>query len=180
MFEILRRDQARYSELGGWWRNLGFWVGATYRLGSWAHGLRNPLLRIPVLVAYRLLRIPWRLFLNVEIPAGVRIGPGLCLIHPANILVGSPVQIGEDCLIFHEVTLGTGPVPGCPKIGNRVDLYVGSRILGGVTIGDGTMVGANCVVTRHVPPDSVVVQSTRVVPRAMFARSPEGGGTPPT
>jgi serine O-acetyltransferase len=179
MFEILRRDQARYVELGGWWKNLGFWVGATYRLGSWAHGLRNPLLRIPILIVYRLLRIPWRLVLNVEIPAGARIGPGLCLIHPSNILVGAPVVIGEDCLIFHEVTLGTGPVPGCPVIGNRVDVYVGARVLGGITVGDGTMVGANCVVTRNVPPESVVVQATRIVPKAMFARSPEGGGPIP-
>jgi serine O-acetyltransferase len=178
MFENLRRDQARYAALGGWWRNLGFWVGATYRLGAWARTLRNPLFRIPIVVVYRFCRIPWRLFLNVEIPAGVRIGPGLCLIHPNNILVASSVEIGDDCLVFHEVTLGTGPAPGCPRVGSRVDLYVGARVLGGVTVGDGSMVGANCVVTRNVPPDSVVVQASRIVPRSLFARLPEGGAPP--
>lgn len=173
MIDALRRDAARYATLGGW-HALGLWVGATYRLGIWAHAL-PPVLRIPFVLLYRLVRLVWRIFLNVNIQSGARIGPGLCLIHPRNILIPAGVEIAEDCLIFHEVTLGTGPTPGLPKLGRSVDLYVGSRVLGGVTVGDGSMIGANCVVTRDVPAGSVVAPPPpRIIPRALLRRGPEG------
>jgi serine O-acetyltransferase len=171
MFENLRRDSARYADQGGWYTHPGFWIVATYRMGVWAHTLPSSFLRIPVWVLYRLLRFPWRLLFNVDLwagPRGARIGAGLCLIHPANIVIGAGVEIGEDCLIFHDVTLGTGHVPGVPKIGRNVDIYVGARVLGGVVVGDGSMVGANCVVTRDVPPGSVVLAAPcRVIPRSL-------------
>lgn len=170
MREELRRDRARYTELGSAWTRLGYWVGATYRFGCWAHGLPL-LLRIPALVLYNLVRFPWVFILNVDIPVGprgARIGPGLCLIHPRNILIPGGTVIGRNFLVFHEVTIGTGARPGLPVIGDDVDVYVGARILGGVTIGDGVMIGANCVVNRNVPPRSVVVQSPpRVLPRSL-------------
>lgn len=182
MLQALKRDAARYAELGGWSRHSGFWIGATFRFGTWAHALPW-LLRVPALLLYRLAKLPWVVVFNVFIPAGpggVQIGPGLCLIHPRNILIGHGTVIGEDCLIFHEVTCGHGYVPGRPRIGNGVDLYVGARVLGGVRIGDGTMVGANCVVTRNVPPRSVVLASpARVLSRSLLvgignpARVPE-------
>lgn len=170
MFDNLKRDCARYRELGGWSTNVGFWVGAIYRFGMWANSLPNSILRLPMWILYRIVKLPTRL-INVDIWAGqrgARIGAGLCLIHPANIMIGSGVEIGEDCLIFHEVTLGTGPQLGKPKIGKNVDIYVGARILGGVVIGDGSMVGANCVVTRDVPPSSVImVAPAKVIPRSL-------------
>jgi serine O-acetyltransferase len=174
MLEMLRRDRARYSHLGGWARSPGFWVGAIYRFGVWAHGLPNALLRFPLVTLYRVVKLPWRILLNVYIPPSVRIGPGLCLIHPNNILIAPDVVIGANCLIFHEVTIGTGPTPGVPTLGDDVDVYVGARVLGGVTIGDNSMVGANCVVTRSVPAGSVVVAPpARIVPRAL-ARVAQG------
>lgn len=189
MLSELRRDSERYANLGGWYTHPGFWVGATYRLGVWAHAL--PLLaRIPMVMLYRIARLQWRLFLRVNISPSVRIGPGLCLIHPSNILIAGGVEIGENCLVFHNVTLGTGPARGLPRIGNDVDLYVGSCVLGGVTVGDGCLVGANCVVTRSVPPGhAVLAPPARVLSRNLLARAregsapvkggaPEGGGDP--
>ncbi len=163
----VRRDATRYSELLGWWRETGFWVGATYRLGRWAHTLPLPL-RIPALVVYKLLSLPWVLFFNVSLPTEARIGPGLCLIHPRNVYIPAQSEIGENFLVFHEVTLGSGPLPpGWPRIGNGVDVYVGAKVLGGITIGDGAKIGANCVVNRNVAPGSVVVvAANRVVPSA--------------
>jgi serine O-acetyltransferase len=121
-------------------------------------------------ILYRLARIPCRIF-NVVLWAGsggARIGPGVCLIHPANIYIGQGVEIGENCLIFHEVTLGTGYVQGTPKIGKNVDIYVGARILGGITVGDNSMVGANCVVTRDAPADSIILTPpSRAIPREL-------------
>jgi serine O-acetyltransferase len=125
---------------------------------------------------YRLVKLPLRVF-DVELWAGrrgARIGAGLCLIHPSGVMIGNGVEIGEDCLIFHDVTLGTGPTRGRPKIGNNVDIYVGARLLGGIVVGDGSMIGANCVVMRDVPPGSVVLAAPiRVIPRSLspFARA---------
>jgi serine O-acetyltransferase len=125
-------------------------------------------------VIYRVARLSLRLF-GVDLWAGsrgARIGAGLCLIHPANIVIAGGVDVGEDCLIFHEVTLGTGPVPGVPKIGKNVDIYVGARVLGGVVVGDGSTIGANCVVIRDVPAGSVVVPApNRVIPRSFISKS---------
>lgn len=171
MFENLRRDGARYDDVGGWYRHPGFWIVAVYRLGMWAQSLPSAFLRVPVWAFYCVARFPLRHVFNVDIWAGHRgahIGAGLCLIHPNNIVIGAGVEIGRDCLIFHEVTLGTGSVPGLPKIGNNVDIYVGARVLGGITIGDHAMIGANCVVTQDVPPRSVVVSApNRVIPRSL-------------
>ncbi len=168
MFENLRRDSVRYKPLGGWVSNTGFWIVAVYRFGVWADALPMPFLRIPMWIIYRLVRIPLRIF-NVVLWAGAggaRIGPGLCLIHAANIYIGKGVEIGENCLIFHEVTLGTGHIPGTPKIGDNVKIYVGARILGGVSVGDNSLVGANCVVTRDAPADSIILTPpSRAIPR---------------
>ena len=170
MREDLRRDRARYVDLGGAWSNLGSWVGATYRFGSWAHSLPS-IIRFAMVTLYRIAKLPWMVILNVNIPAGprgARIGPGLCLIHPRNILIPWGSVIGENFLVFHEVTLGTGPTPGIPTIGNDVDVYVGARVLGGINVGHGSMIGANCVVTRDVLPRSVMLQGpARVLPRSL-------------
>jgi serine O-acetyltransferase len=143
---------------------------AVYRFGMWAGALRHPLLRKPMWWLYRLARLPLLPF-KVHLwagPAGARIAPGLVLIHPSNVMIGSGVEIGQDCLIFHDVTIGTGPSPGVPKIGRNVDIYVGARVLGGITVGDGAMIGANCVVMRDVPPGSVVLAAPcKVIPRSL-------------
>ena len=169
MFENLRRDSARYQAVGGWWKQPGFWIGAVYRYGMWASA-QPRLLRVPLWAAYRLMRLPLVVF-NVHLWAGrhgARIGPGLCLIHPTNISIGRGVVIGEDCLIFNDVTLGTGPVTGSPVLGDRIDVYVGARVLGGVHIGDDVMVGANCVVMKDVPAASVVMPPVpRALPRSL-------------
>ena len=173
MFENLRRDGERYSSDGGWFGHPGFWAVATYRMGVWAHALPSPFLRLPLWVVYRLLRLPWRVF-NVNLwagPRGARIGAGFCLLHPANVYIGRGVEIGEDCLIFHEVTLGMGPVPGVPRIGNNVDIYPGARVLGGIVVGDGAIVGPNCVVSRDVPAHSTVMPTPcRIIPQSPARR----------
>lgn len=191
MFENLRRDMTKYEDHGRWYSNPGFWIVAIYRFGVWTDSLPSRFLRIPMWVLYRLFMLPFRRY-NVHLWAGrkgPRIGAGLKLIHPTNIMIGNGVHIGEDCLIFHDVTLGTGQIPGTPKIGNNVDIYSGACVLGGVMIGDRSMVGANCVVTRDIPPESIFMSPPgRVIPRSLSPvargadkRSPESiAKIPPT
>jgi serine O-acetyltransferase len=94
----------------------------------------------------------------------------LCLIHPRNVGIGT-VTIGNNCLIFHEVTLGTNANDsGGPHIGHNVDVYAGAKVLGTVQIGDDAKVGANCVVTKNVEPGATIVTAAaRVIPASLVA-----------
>jgi serine O-acetyltransferase len=166
-FECLRADAARYAQFshGKWYRELGFWIGATYRYGAWCWSLPF-VLRLPLGMLYRIVNRFWRFFLHVNISVKADIGPGLCLIHPANVWIPTST-IGSNFLIFHEVTIGTNLTrTGMPTIGNNVDIYVGARILGGIKIGDNVKIGANCVVTSNVAANSIVFSApTRTLKR---------------
>lgn len=173
MLENLTKDIATYES--HWYRRSGFWITVIYRYGVWADSM-PVLLRLPLWALYLCLKLFLGVFThNVYLWAGrngARIGRGLNLVHPSNVLIGRHVEIGEYCQIFHEVTLGTGQVPGTPKIGNRVAIYPGARVLGGVVIGDGVMIGANCVVTKDVPAGSVVVVApSRIIPRSLSVQA---------
>ena len=82
-----------------------------------------------------------------------------------NGIIISPVaQIGEDCVIFHQVTLGVNgrkSLDQGPILGDRVSVGAGAKIIGPVTIGDDVTIGANAVVTKDVPSGMTVVGYNR-------------------
>jgi serine acetyltransferase len=170
LIQALKADAARYAQLGGWFRSEGFWIGATYRTWGWARTLPLPV-ALPATVACRVVnKLLWRTVLNVNISPGAEIGSGLYLMHPRNVFI-SPSVIGENFTVFQDVTVGAnGDPPRYPKIGNNVVVYVGARVLGGIQVGDGAKIGANCVVTRSVQAgSSVVTAANRVVPPVVMA-----------
>ena len=171
MMDALRRDLHKYRN-AGLVPHLGFWAGATYRFGHWADSRRPGLVRLASLGAYKVLAAPFRYVSAVTLPAKTVIGPGLALHHPHSIVVSGRTVIGDDCSIYHEVTIGGGGTkPGLPRIGNNVSIYAGARILGGVTIGDNVEIGANAVVTFDVPSDTVVPSpQSRAIPRETIER----------
>lgn len=79
------------------------------------------------------------------------------LPHPDGVVVHPDARIGPNCLLFQQVTIGTGPKPGLPQLGGHVDVGPGAKILGGVHIGDHAVIGANAVVLSDVPARSVAV-----------------------
>ena len=94
MFENLRCDAKRYDP---WYWNAGFWITAIYRYGMWASALPWPL-RLPMWISYRIVHLLFFRRYNVHLWAGrggARIGPGLCLIHPTNVMIGKGVEIGR-------------------------------------------------------------------------------------
>src|SRR4030067_959679 len=98
MFENLRSDITKYEDHGRWYTNPGFWIVAIYRFGMWADSLHSPFLRIPMWALYRLLKLTLRRH-NVHLWAGrsgTRIGAGLKLIHPTNVIIGNKVAIEKD------------------------------------------------------------------------------------
>jgi serine O-acetyltransferase len=186
LFRVLRRDASRYGELGGWHASLGFWAGAVYRIGCWADGLRLPPVRFVFKFFYWLAKLPCRLWLNIEMSPRIRIGPGLRLMHPYNLMLGPGAELGPDCTLFHDVTIGAGLTPGMPRIGGRVVLFAGCKVLGGISVGAGSEVGANAVLTRSVPEDSLVIAPpARILSQSLMrapgpAAAPEDGTSRPT
>jgi len=101
-----------------------------------------------------------RLFTGVEIHPGATLGIGIFIDHAIGVVIGETAEVGNDVTIYQGVTLGgTSLERGKrhPTIGNRVTIGAGAKILGPITIGDGSRIGANAVVVGSVPPDSVVV-----------------------
>jgi serine O-acetyltransferase len=112
-----------------------------------------------------LLSKAMRVFLGSDIYC--RVPATMLLPHPYGIVIHPDVEIGEHVVVMHQVTLGQArPTElAVPVIGNRVFLGAGAKVLGGVTVGDGAVVGANAVVTRDVPAGATVVASNRLLDR---------------
>lgn len=127
------------------------WV---YRLAHrlWLGGpVTKPLARILSQVA--------RFFTGVEIHPGARIGRRFFIDHGMGVVIGETAEVGDDVLMYHQVTLGgrsRGRFKRHPTIGSNVLLGAGAKIIGPITIGDGTKIGANALVVKDVPPNSVV------------------------
>ncbi len=94
----------------------------------------------------------WSVVTGAEIDLNTKIGGGLLLPHPNGIVIHRLAEIGPNCLIFQQVTLGTTGDGGYPRIGGHVDIGAGARVLGGVVVGDHAVIGANAVVLVDVPP----------------------------
>ena len=97
---------------------------------------------------------------GIEIHPGATIGKRLVIDHGMGIVIGETAEIGDDCLIFHGVTLGgTGKEVGKrhPTIGNNVLIGTGAKVLGPFRVGDNSRIAANSVVLSEVPPNSTAV-----------------------
>jgi len=97
---------------------------------------------------------------GIEIHPGARIGRRLVIDHGMGVVIGETAEIGDDCIIFHGVTLGGikfDPVKRHPTVGNRVMIGTGAKVLGPIKLGDGSRIGANAVVIKDVDPEAVVV-----------------------
>ena len=101
-----------------------------------------------------------RFWTGVEIHPGAKIGRRLVIDHGMGIVIGETAEIGDDCLIYHGVTLGgTGKDQGKrhPTIGNNVLISTGAKVLGPFKVGDGARIAANAVVLSEVPEDATAV-----------------------
>lgn len=108
----------------------------------------------------------WSVVSGADIPLNTRhLGGGLLMPHPQGVVIHPDAVIGPNCLLLQQVTLGTGPKPGVPKLGGHVDVGAGAKILGGVVIGDHAVIGANAVVISDVPAHAVAVGVPAVVKR---------------
>jgi len=100
----------------------------------------------------------WSVITGADLPLNTRIAGGLKLTHPNGVVVHPAADIGPNCLLFQQVTLGTGgKIPGAPRLVGHNAIGAGAKILGGVTIGAHAKVGANAVVLCDVPEGATAV-----------------------
>ena len=101
-----------------------------------------------------------RFWTGIEIHPGAKIGRRLVIDHGMGIVIGETAEVGDDCLIYHGVTLGgTGKDQGKrhPTIGNNALLSTGSKVLGPFKVGDGARIAANAVVLKEIPENATAV-----------------------
>lgn len=126
-----------------WLHRVAHWL--------WNHGLK--------LLARWLSQFN-RFLTGIEIHPAARIGPGFFIDHGMGVVIGETAEIGANVTMYHGVTLGGvswEKGKRHPTIGDYVVLGAGAKVLGPITIGDHTRIGANSVVVKNIPPESVVV-----------------------
>lgn len=124
------------------------------------HRQANWLYRHHLVLCSRMLAEWSRFITGIEIHPAATIGDRFFIDHGMQVVIGETSVIGNDVLMYQGSTLGgvgTGKGKRHPTIGNNVVIGAGAKVLGNVTVGDNSRVGANSVVVKDVPPDTTVV-----------------------
>jgi serine O-acetyltransferase len=165
MFDNLREDINTYERD---WSRQGLWVMTVYRFGRWRYEIHNRLLRAPFSGVYKLLKLISQILTGIDLPCEVVVGRRFRIEHFGDIVISGDARFGDDVVVRNGVTVGLRHtnVRGAPRIGNRVDIGAGAKILGVIDIGDDVAIGANAVVLTDVPPNSIAVGvPARIIPR---------------
>lgn len=150
---IFREDPAAQSVLEIFLCYPGFHAALLHRVAHRLYKARVPLLP-------RVISQFSRFFTGIEIHPGATIGRRFFIDHGMGVVIGETTEIGDDVLIYQNVTLGgTGNERGKrhPTIGNNVVIGTGAKILGNIRIGDNARIGAGSVVVHSAPDNSTVV-----------------------
>ncbi|EEJ54602.1 serine O-acetyltransferase [Mobiluncus mulieris 28-1] len=126
----------------------------------WAHRVASAMWRKGMRIPARLLQQLTRTMTGVDIHPAACIGRRLFIDHATGVVIGETAVVGEDCLIFHGVTLGgQRMVHGKrhPTVGNHVMIGAGAKVLGAIHIGDDAKIGANAVVVKDVPSGGIAI-----------------------
>jgi serine O-acetyltransferase len=143
----------------------GVLATALYRYGHWAHqqrGLKGRWCRLLRELAKR----PVEILTGISISPSTHIGPGLYIAHFGGVIVGGDSVIGKNCNLGHDTLIaasGRGQRRGSPRLGDRVNVTCGARVLGPVVIGDDAMIGVNVVVAKDVPARTVLAAPPPIV-----------------
>jgi serine O-acetyltransferase len=115
---------------------------------------------------------------GIEIHPGARIGRRVFIDHGMGLVIGETAEVGDECTLYHGVTLGgTSLTKGAkrhPTLGRGVIVSAGAKVLGGFTVGDGARVGSNAVLMQPVPPGATAVGiPARIVQKSADAQREE-------
>ena len=159
MFDNISSDIKRLSQHGKFsWRTFiaallsqGFQAILIYRFFSWLH--RNGIPNQPVRFIFeRFIEITT----GISIPACCKIGKGFRIHHFGGIIFHPSVVIGENCTLYQGVTIGDrGGIGNASRIGDNVLIGAGAKIIGEIVVGDNCVIGANAVVTKSMPANTI-------------------------
>ena len=141
------------------------------------HRLANVLWRHRLAYLARLIQFMTRMLTQIDIHPAARIGRRLFIDHGTGVVIGETAVLGDDCTLYHGVTLGgTSWRKGKrhPTLGNGVVIGAGAKVLGPIEVGNGVRIGANSVVVTPVPANRTVVGIPGRVVRSEGGRSPDG------
>ncbi len=150
---ILERDPAARG-----WMSVALLYPGLHAL--WTHRVTHRLWQGRCKFLARWLSQVSRFLTGIEIHPGATIGPRLFIDHGMGVVIGETAEIGADVTIYHGVTLGgVSLIPGKrhPTIEDGVVIGAGAKVLGAITVGKNTRIGANAVVVKDVEPNMVVV-----------------------
>ena len=137
----------------------GFHILVFHRLAHFLYGCQ-------LLFLARLISQIGRFFTGIEIHPGANIGRRLFIDHGIGIVIGETATVGDDCIIYHNSTLGgTGKdkYKRHPDIGNHVMIGAGAKVLGPITVGDFVKIGANSTVLTNIPDYVTVVRCNEII-----------------
>nr|WP_205219290.1 serine acetyltransferase [Desulforhopalus vacuolatus] len=156
MFNNIRQDLQTHQ---GNWGCQGFWVMVVYRFGRWRYGLKPPVVRKFFSVVYKFCFKLIQIVTGIELPCEVPVGRNFRIDHFGDIIISGYASFGDDCILRNGVTVGLKnvEVKAAPRLGNRVSIGAGAKILGPITVGDDVEIGANSVVICNVPDHSIAV-----------------------
>lgn len=166
--DLLKSDLARVvgqskglcslTALKSYYVSESFKVCFWFRLGSYIATKNNFIFKtLLYLIKIKYLNIKRRT--GVQLPLLTKIDDGLMFCHFSCIVIAQSVNIGKNVSIHQGVTIGrifNGKYSGVPTIGDNVVIFSGAKVLGNIQIGDNAVIGANAVVTRDVPANTVV------------------------
>lgn len=163
LLALLREDWATHSP-----RPLsmpGFHALALHRFGYWQRRL-PPRPRLAARVLHDALYYVTRVFYGIELPRTTKVGRRVVIGHQGGIVIGTQAEIGDDCLIRQNVTIGGASRGGAdPRIGKRVRIGAGAVIVGEIVVGDDVVIGPNAVVNVDVPRGArVIAPPARILP----------------
>lgn len=153
MTNILERDPAARNYLEVILLYPGLHAIVAYRYAHFLH-------KHKMFLTARIISQLARFFTGIEIHPGAKIGKGLFIDHGMGIVIGETAEVGDNCTLYQNVTLGgTGKDKGKrhPTIGNNVLIGSGAKVLGPFTVGDNSKIAANAVVLTEVPENSTAV-----------------------
>jgi serine O-acetyltransferase len=154
-FALLREDLRTHD---GNLFEQGFWAVAVHRFGNWRMGFPKPL-RAPMTLLYRFLTkwVEWTC--GISLPYTVRLGRRVRIWHHGGMILNAR-SIGDDVTIRQNTTFGLAhpdrPLE-FPTIEDRVDIGCGVSVLGYLTLGHDSRIGANTLVLKDIPPGSIAV-----------------------
>ena len=120
----------------------------------WGYRIAHFLWQIKLKLLARIYSNWIRTVTGVEIHPAAKIGKRFFIDHGMGVVIGATAIVGDDVMIYHDVTLGAktgGRGKRHPTIGNQVVIGAGARVIGDISIGDGVKISANMVVTKSVP-----------------------------